>query len=218
MIGPMRLTWLLLALVSIASADSISVSGACATTQCTNQITDQYGDPWAYAATNIIETAGAVSGQIQTSLGLTGYDQYLHPDANGAGPDVGVSITIDLPEVSGTYDVYISSLGQSDECGGCAPSLQMSGLSDGVYVPISGQYSVGPTTEYINVPGLTDFTISSNVSTIIQDSSDTLDFAVWWVDPPTSVPEPSAYGLAGLGLFLIASRVGTSIRLSSTLS
>ncbi|MGC2660533.1 MAG: hypothetical protein WA324_21470 [Bryobacteraceae bacterium] len=59
---------------------------------------------------------------------------------------------------------------------------------------------MGPTTEYTNAPGLTDFTISSNVSTIIQDSTGTLDFAVWWVVPPASVPEPTAPGLVALEL------------------
>jgi hypothetical protein len=164
----MRLTWLLLALVPIASADSISVSGACSTAQCTNQITDQYGDLWAYASTNITEAAGAVSGQIQTSLGLTGYYQYLHPDAYASGPDVIFAVTVDLPAADGEYDVYVSSVGRTDECEDCTPSLQISGLGIGVYAPIDPEYSVGPTTEYTDVPGLTDFTVSSNVSTIIE--------------------------------------------------
>ena len=71
-----RLFLLTSLLCPVAIADSVSFSGTCLTNPCTEQIRDQYGDPWAYVSYDI----SANSGRIYTSLGFINAYRYYHSE------------------------------------------------------------------------------------------------------------------------------------------
>lgn len=181
-----------------ALADTVSVAGTCQQNPCQTQITDQFGDPWAYASTAIEQEPTSVIGAIYTSLGLTSIDQQMHPGATAPDPSVQFSVVVDLPRVPGTLDVFLTSVGKCDEYEGCDPVLHVSGLQGGVDMGEG-------VTEYFDVPPI-EVTLSGLVTTGVQDSSDQLGFNLSWVDPPAGgggdAPEPGWLGGFGLALLI----------------
>lgn len=192
-----RLVLLTILLCPLAIADSVDVTSTCGhATACTDQIVDQYGDHWSYVQYDISPS----SGSIDTSLAFTNAILANHPDAtptqpSGYWPFVSFTSTWDLPVVDGTLNVFLESFGGTDECEGCTPYLSVGGLpNNGVQVCCDGY------TEYKNVAPGTVIGFSSNVSTIIQDSTDILFWDAFYEVAP--IPEPASWASGGLALLV----------------
>lgn len=185
-----------------AVASTIAISGDCSA-NCSLQLTDQFGNPWGSVSADVGPNAayapgpipgqypilGQVSGDLMTTLDLTAVNAYAHSDATGPDPFVALTATITIPDTISLVNVYLYEQAWTDECPECAPGLQVAGL--GTATPtFDDNYRV-----YSDIPNPGEITLTSNVSTVIDDSTDWVMFYVGYSDPPTAVPEPGGFGI-----------------------